>query len=172
MERFYNSLEKIEEYKFSFGKYRNKSLNDILENEDCIEYLKWYRKKIKKEIKNPKAKKFETYNKRGLTEIEDYLISINVNIERTDFDKQNEELKEDIHIEVEESINYENLSFKELLDLMEEKIIEKYDEKFQNKKFIRTEYKDYLCLRHCNLTYLELLEKNQKNDVIKIIMDL
>lgn len=194
MDRIYNSFDTIESYKFSFGQYRGKSLDDIKENDDAVEYLKWYRKKIKKEVKNPKALKFQAYNKRGLKEIEDYLVSIGEPIEITNFEEletniestkneeidktKNEEIDKIVEEKIEENIesikesNLSNLSFKQLLNLMEEKILERYDEKFQSRKYIRQDYKDYLCLRYCNLTYLELLEKQEKNYLIKIIIEL
>lgn len=161
----YNSFDTIESYRFSFGRYRGKSLEQIKDNEDAIEFLKTYRKKIKKEIKNPKAKKYFHYNIRGLKEIEEYLISIGENIEISSIELI-ETSKEEVQ---EENKNYLDLSFKQLLSIFEEKILDKYDEKFQSKKFIRNEYKDYLCLRYGNYTYIELLENQNKDILINII---
>lgn len=168
--RFYNSFDTVEKYRFSFGQYKGKSIDEIKDNDDAIEFLKRYRKKIKKEVRNPKVKKYFAYNKRGLEEIEDYLLEIGENIEKTILDEQ---IAKDINEEVieKEVINtdYSRNSFKELLILLEEKIVEQYDEKFQSKKYVRKEYKDYLCLRYGNLTYLETLENQSKEVLIKIL---
>lgn len=166
--RFYSSLDTIEEYRFSFGQYKGKSLNDIKDNDDTLEFLKRYRKKLKKEVKNPKAKKYFAYNKRGLEEIEEYLIEIGENIEKTDLNKI--EIEE--NIEINTIYDYSSNSFKDLLDILEEKILDKYDEKFQSKKYIRNEYKDYLCLRYGNLTYMEVLENQNKDIIINILKNI
>lgn len=164
----YNSFDTIEAYRFSFGQYKGKSLEDIKDKDDAVEYLKRYRKKLKKELRNPKAKKYAPYNKRGLKEIEEYLISIGENIELTNIDELENENNTTPKIE-ETSFSYEDLDFKSLIQIFEEKILDRYDEKFQSKKFIRNEYKDYLCLRYGNLTYIELLENQNKDILIQII---
>lgn len=176
--RFSNIFDTIEAFRFSFGQYKGKTLEEIKDNSDCVEYLKWYRKKIKKGFKNPKAKKYEAYNKRGLLEIENYLISIGEKIELTNFEEKVEEnlkvdinnskekIEEDIEIDIN---NLEEKNFLELLNIMNESILLSFDEKVQNTKFIKKEYKDYLCLRFGRILYIELLEKQDKKTLIKII---
>lgn len=175
MGTFHSMFDTIEEYRFSFGQYRGKTLKEIIDKEDCIEYLKWCRKKLKREIKNVKAERFAPYNKRGLKEIEDYLISIGQPIERTFF--EGEEIQEN-NIELptnnfkkEKPISNNNSkSFKELLNILDEKLLSRFDEKFQSKKYIRNEYRDYLCLRYGNKTYIETLE-TQDIDVLNNILN-
>ena len=57
------------------------------------------------------------------------------------------------------------MSFKELNNLFTEKIVSSFDEKFQSKKYIRNEYRDYLCLRYTRKTYFEIL---QDQDVVSL----
>lgn len=167
MGTFYNSLEHIEEYKFPTGRYKGKTLEEIKEKEDCIEYLRWIRKKIKFFIKNPTFEKHKYYNIHGLKEIENYLIKNGCNIELTNYNSLEEDKlsNEDLVIKNLDT----NKSFTELLEVFEDKILSTFDEKFASKKFIRSDYKDYLCLRYTRYTYIEILENQDKDSLIIVI---
>lgn len=181
MGTFYSQFDYVEDYKFSFGRYKGRTLEEIIDQDDCIEYLKWIRKKLKTEIKNPRKDKYIGYNKRGLAEVEDFLIAAGTNIEKTDFtnidcdtevQNSSNDLQTDSISDINNASEYTNIqtaNFKELIELFNEKILDNFDEKFQSVKYIKMEYRDYLCLRYSKKLYLQILE-NQDTDSLKIVL--
>lgn len=106
-------------------------------------------------------------------------LKTNINIDNsshtnTEPNTENKQNAEDVEVcsekTKEKTVITSKQSFKDLLTIFEEKILEGYDEKFKKRKFIRKEYKDYLCLRYGNVTYTELLE-SQDVKLISLIID-
>lgn len=157
MDQIHSSLNDIKEVTISFGHYKGKTIEEVLKFEDGIEFLEWYRKKLRREIKNPKANRFKAYNERSLKEINDILDSLIKN----DSDKPNNE----------SHIDYSNYTFKELNNMLIERILQRMDKKIQLKKYIDSNYLDYLCLRYSNLTYMEVLQSMEENNLINILIN-
>jgi len=141
----------MEDYMFNIGQFRGKTIQQISQEENGLQKLQNHRKTLMNFIRKPHFERHRENNERELKIVEDFLLAHGqelINFEESDLSKK---------------------TFKELVKIFEDKILENYDVKFKKKNLIRNEYKDYLCLKCVRVTYVEILEKQNTQLITQVI---